>query len=160
MILPIVHRDYIYILLLVDHQFLNTPDVLGLQPSQHHSRDHSPVLGWGMNLERRRSRNLPEEWPSFGFEGPSTSEGHDYRSLGRRKSRVYSGEASGQRETQQLLAESELQEIQCLLPNGILLDVFVHPSDEIRHIKQVVLGRATSDGNNCCFSYSLQCYIM
>ena len=40
----------------------------------------------------------------------------------------------------------DLEEIECLLPNGIVIDVLVHPDDEMYHIKQVVLSRATTDG--------------
>ena len=42
--------------------------------------------------------------------------------------------------------DSDIEEIQCLMPNGIVLDVLIHPDDEIFHIKQLVLNRATTDG--------------
>ncbi len=45
-----------------------------------------------------------------------------------------------------LLDETNLQKVQCLLPNGIVVDVFVHPDDELFHIKQVVIDKATKDG--------------
>lgn len=54
------------------------------------------------------------------------------------------------------LDESDLEEIQCLLPNGIVLDVFVHPDDEMVHIKQVVLSRATTDGKQRNYIQAIQ----
>ena len=42
--------------------------------------------------------------------------------------------------------DSDIEEIQCLMPNGIAVDVLIHPDDEIVHIKQLVLNRATTDG--------------
>lgn len=42
--------------------------------------------------------------------------------------------------------DSDIEEVQCLMPNGIVLDVLLHPDDEIFHIKQLVVNRATTDG--------------
>ncbi|XP_059078692.1 phosphatidylinositol 4,5-bisphosphate 3-kinase catalytic subunit beta isoform-like isoform X2 [Tigriopus californicus] len=39
----------------------------------------------------------------------------------------------------------DFEEINCLLPNGIIMDLSVHPDDEIIDIKQLVLNRATTD---------------
>ena len=40
----------------------------------------------------------------------------------------------------------DFEDIECLLPNGILLELPVHPDDEVVQIKQLVLNRATTDG--------------
>ena len=40
----------------------------------------------------------------------------------------------------------DLEKVECLLPNGIILEVLVHPDDELCRIKEVVLSRATTDG--------------
>ncbi len=45
-----------------------------------------------------------------------------------------------------LAPPSDLLEIECLLPNGIVLEAFVHPDEELCRIKEVVLAKATSDG--------------
>lgn len=44
--------------------------------------------------------------------------------------------------------ESDLQVVQCLLPTGLIIDVSVHPDDEMYHIKQIVLAHATTDGRS------------
>jgi len=44
-------------------------------------------------------------------------------------------------------AADRLEEVTALLPNGIVLDVLVHPDDEMSQIKQVVILAATTDGN-------------
>jgi hypothetical protein len=41
---------------------------------------------------------------------------------------------------------SDFEEVECLLPNGILMSISVHPDDELGQIKQLVLVRAISDG--------------
>lgn len=40
----------------------------------------------------------------------------------------------------------ELMEAECLLPNGIVLQVLVHPDDEMHQVKQTVLDKATTEG--------------
>ena len=42
--------------------------------------------------------------------------------------------------------EAALWEMQCLLPNGVIIDSLVHPDDEISNLKQVILNRAITDG--------------
>ncbi len=41
----------------------------------------------------------------------------------------------------------DLETVECLMPNGIILDVLVHPDDELCRIKEVVLSKATTDGS-------------
>ena len=40
----------------------------------------------------------------------------------------------------------DLELVQCFLPTGMVLDVSVHPDDELFQIKHFVLGVATADG--------------
>ena len=42
--------------------------------------------------------------------------------------------------------ESELETVQCFLPTGMVLDVKVHPDDEMVQIKSVLISDATSNG--------------
>ena len=44
-----------------------------------------------------------------------------------------------------LFDEADFEEIECLMPNGVLLaGVKVHPGDSIFHIKEAVLEKATT----------------
>ena len=66
-----------------------------------------------------------------------------------------------------LFDEADFEEIECLMPNGIVLCVRVHPGDWLYHIKEAVLEKATTDGNGLdiygtkfCFSnLNLHCSV-
>ena len=53
------------------------------------------------------------------------------------------------------LDEAEFETVQCFLPTGMVLDVSVHPDDEIFHIKQYVISNATADGKIFCSDFFL-----
>ena len=42
--------------------------------------------------------------------------------------------------------ESDLETVQCFLPTGMVLDVKVHPDDEMVQIKSVLISDATANG--------------
>lgn len=60
-------------------------------------------------------------------------------------------------------SESELEEVQCLLTTGLILDVNVHPDDEMGFIKQIVLSTATNDERlplRGCLTPDAECYLL
>jgi hypothetical protein len=87
-----------------------------------------------------------------GSTGSSTSSSVTSDVLLRRRHPSTSSSASNSsssvidREAFFLYDESDFEEIECLLPNGIVLNMNVHPDDEVFHIKRVVLSKATTDG--------------
>ena len=42
--------------------------------------------------------------------------------------------------------EADFEEIDCLMPNGTLIVTMVHPDDIVSHIKEAVIEKATTDG--------------
>ena len=48
--------------------------------------------------------------------------------------------------TEDFFDESDLETVQCFLPTGMVLDVKVHPDDEMVQIKSVLISDATANG--------------
>ena len=45
-----------------------------------------------------------------------------------------------------LFKDEDIEEFQCLLPNGILLDICLNVDFELRKVKDLVIYKATTDG--------------
>ena len=62
----------------------------------------------------------------------------------RRPSVISAAESSDDLES--MFDESDLETVQCFLPTGMVLDVKVHPDDEMIQIKSVLINDATTNG--------------
>ena len=49
------------------------------------------------------------------------------------------------------IEDSQEEEVLCLMPTGIILEINVHPDDIISNIKQHAISTAMNNGEQCCF---------
>lgn len=96
-------------------------------------------------LSRERSFNLNQQ------DAMMAAAARQYATLPKRLRRpsvilTDSSDSGVTSDSESLYDEADLEVVQCFLPTGLVIDIRIHPDDDIAQIKQIILSSATSDG--------------